>query len=86
MSSLFDLPFEDEPDATADRKAEPEVHDRPPTGSDVLTDHPHRQRVDRGHQRPARNRMRTSGLRAKFLCRLWNTGHLYFTLKDRAPS
>jgi hypothetical protein len=30
--------------------------------------------------------MRTSGLRAKFLCRLWNTGHLYFTLKDRAPS
>ncbi len=83
MSSLFDLPFEDEPAAPADGGADAAVHER--------ADH-----VE-GRVRTIRTVSElTAGIRdlleTAYLdvwvegevsnCRLWNTGHLYFTLKD----
>jgi exodeoxyribonuclease VII large subunit len=98
MSSLFDLPFEEEPEGPTNTVDEPAVHERPSTrsassGSTV------------SHVEPSRGSGRrdirtvselTAGVRdlleTAYMdvwvegeisnCRLWNTGHLYFTLKD----
>ena len=82
MSSLFDLPFE-EPDASAEAAApkEPEPEPEPVA--------PRARRVLTVSQLTAQIR---GLLEEQFVetwvegeisnCRLWNTGHLYFTLKD----
>jgi exodeoxyribonuclease VII large subunit len=82
MSDLFDLPFED------DAEPEPEPAPQPPAPS--LTSAPTR-RVYSVTELTVRVR---DLLEAEFFevwvegelsnCRVWNTGHLYFTLKDGA--
>jgi len=75
MSSLFDLPFE-EPEPSPADAATPAAHERTRTVLTVseLTSH-------------IRNILETAysevWVEAEISnCRLWNTGHLYFTLKD----
>jgi len=78
MSDLFDLPFEEEEEA----QSQPTVHSVPPGPS---------RRVFTVTELTVRVR---DLLEAEFVevwvegelsnCRLWNTGHLYFTLKDSA--
>src|SRR6185503_20738958 len=77
MSSLFDLPFDDEPEP---EKAEPEA---PParerrivfTVSDLTAN----------IRNVLENAYSDVWVEAEISnCRLWNTGHLYFTLKDPA--
>jgi exodeoxyribonuclease VII large subunit len=78
MSSLFDLPFEDEPD-TPDTDA-PVVRERPPVRTRVV-------RTVSELTAGIRDLLETSYMDVWVEgeisnCRLWNTGHLYFTLKD----
>ena len=76
MSSLFDLPFEDEPEPSATRAAEPAMRERARTIRTVseltagIRDLLETAYVDVWVEGEISN------------CRLWNTGHLYFTLKD----
>jgi exodeoxyribonuclease VII large subunit len=78
MSSPFDLPFEDDPEAPleADARDEPSVHERRRTIFTVseltagIRDLLETAYVDVWVEGEISN------------CRLWNTGHLYFTLKD----
>jgi exodeoxyribonuclease VII large subunit len=78
MSSPFDLPFEDEPDAppAAGARDEPSGHERRRTIFTVseltagIRDLLETAYVDVWVEGEISN------------CRLWNTGHLYFTLKD----
>src|SRR5689334_4138546 len=84
MSSLFDLPFEDsEPDRGPATEAGPVEQDPPRATAASL------RRVLSVSELSSRIRSR---LESDFMeiwvqgeisnCRLWNTGHLYFTLKD----
>jgi len=78
MSSLFDLPFEDQPEAAAKSEptARPSVHERRRTVFTVseltagIRDLLETAYIDVWVEGEISN------------CRLWNTGHLYFTLKD----
>src|SRR5437773_1263561 len=77
MSSLFDLPFEDEPEPPAKRAAAPEVRERSPRTVRTISE------LTAG----IRDLLETAYLDVWVEgeisnCRLWNTGHLYFTLKD----
>jgi exodeoxyribonuclease VII large subunit len=75
MSSLFDLPFE-EPEPTASEAAAPAARERPRTVLTVseLTSHI-RDILESAYS--------AVWVEAEISnCRLWNTGHLYFTLKD----
>ncbi|HEV3217101.1 MAG TPA: exodeoxyribonuclease VII large subunit [Vicinamibacterales bacterium] len=78
MSSPFDLPFEDEPGASSNAGAtdEPSVHERRRaifTVSELTAG-------IRDLLETAYVDVRVEGEISN--CRLWNTGHLYFTLKD----
>src|SRR6202022_167561 len=78
MSSLFDLPFEDQPEAAAkgEPTAKPSAHERRRTVFTVseltagIRDLLETAYIDVWVEGEISN------------CRLWNTGHLYFTLKD----
>src|SRR5712692_2892570 len=78
MNSLFDLPFEDEPEtlAATDPRGETSVHERRRTILTVseltagIRDLLETAYIDVWVEGEISN------------CRLWNTGHLYFTLKD----
>src|SRR3954452_10465459 len=87
MSDLFDLPFEEEDDAgpvAPAAEAAPLPSTQPPRGTPV-------RRVFSVTELTVRVR---DLLEAEFAevwvegelsnCRVWNTGHLYFTLKDGA--
>jgi exodeoxyribonuclease VII large subunit len=94
MSDLFDLPFEDDEDVdrqepTADRPDRPLATDPRPAATD------HRPLMTRRVHTVTELTLRVRDhLEAEFFevwvegelsnCRLWNTGHLYFTLKDSA--
>src|SRR5205809_3804472 len=98
MTSLFDLPFEDEPDAPAKRAVEPEVRER--LTFPESQGRPEPRRGTSSGEAPRRTVRTVSELTAGIRdlletayldvwvegeisnCRLWNTGHLYFTLKD----
>src|SRR5580765_7247516 len=76
MSSLFDLPFEDEPDTPA-----PAVRERASTTPARSV------RTVSELTAGIRDLLETSYMDVWVEgeisnCRLWNTGHLYFTLKD----
>src|SRR3989442_1630270 len=78
MSSLFDLPFEDEPEASArhDATAEPSVHERRRTIYTVSE-------LTAGIRHLLETAYVDVWVEGEISnCRLWNTGHLYFTLKD----
>src|SRR5437588_2121445 len=78
MSSLFDLPFEDEPEASArhDAAAEPSVHERRRTIYTVSE-------LTAGIRHLLETAYVDVWVEGEISnCRLWNTGHLYFTLKD----
>jgi exodeoxyribonuclease VII large subunit len=81
MSDLFDLPFEEDdapeavPEAPPTRKAQPESVRRPLTVSELtarLRDTIEKQFYEVWVEGELSN------------CKIWNTGHLYFTLKDGA--
>src|SRR5947208_777832 len=78
MSSLFDLPFEDEPD-TPDTDA-PVVRERPPAPTRVVRTVSELTAGIRHLLETAYVDVWVEGEISN--CRLWNTGHLYFTLKD----
>src|SRR5581483_414601 len=100
MSDLFDLPFDDddervdEPPATVERAAPARADTRAP----VLGPTPQARDATGGRTRPFTVTELTVRVRdlleAEFVevwvegelsnCRAWNTGHLYFTLKDAA--
>src|SRR5262249_14893429 len=82
MSSLFDLPFEDEPEEELQAPAQS-------AAPDTLT--PPRRTVYTVSELTAGIRELMETAYADVFvegeisnCRLWNTGHLYFTLKDPA--
>jgi len=97
MSDLFDLPFEDEDAGVFDDPQPapaqtPQPHDNPaPAPGTARSDATERRTVFSVTQLTVRVR---DLLETEFLeiwvegelsnCRLWNTGHLYFTLKDSA--
>ena len=80
MGSLFDLPFEDEPESAAAEPArDPDVRSAPEHVRTVYTVSELTSRI--------RDVLETTysdvWVEAEISnCRLWNTGHLYFTLKD----
>jgi exodeoxyribonuclease VII large subunit len=83
MSSLFDLPFEDEPAATGNSAAEPSTRSASSgsTGSGQII------RTVSELTAGIRDLLETAYMDVWVEgeisnCRLWNTGHLYFTLKD----
>ena len=87
--SLFDLPFE-EPDETLEEEEGARARRQPPAPrADGVTDAEHRRRVFSVSELTAQVR---TLLEERFFeiwvegelsnCRVWNTGHLYFTLKD----
>jgi exodeoxyribonuclease VII large subunit len=78
MSDLFDLPFEEEPD---EGSGEPPQPGAPPGARVVLTVTELTVRV-RDLLESQLFEVWVEGELSN--CRLWNTGHLYFTLKDRS--
>ena len=73
MAELFSQPFEDdEPTPTRGRVD-------PPAERRIQS----RQRADRRHSRPLENGFGDIWVEGEISnCRVWNTGHVYFTLKD----
>src|SRR5215210_8046498 len=84
MSSLFDLPFDEpEPAAEAQPAKELEVRERQPTtttGRRVVYSVSDITAGIRGLLETEYSDVWVEGEISN--CRLWNTGHLYFTLKD----
>ena len=81
MSSLFDLPFDD-PEATPKPANEPEVRERaePVEARRVVFSVSDLTAGIRGLLETEYSEVWVEGEISN--CRLWNTGHLYFTLKD----
>ncbi len=81
MSSLFDLPFDD-PEATSKPANEPEVRERaePVQARRVVFSVSDLTAGIRGLLESEYSDVWVEGEISN--CRLWNTGHLYFTLKD----
>jgi len=79
MSSLFDLPFEDEPDPPVTR-ASAEVRERPQAAPRTVRTVSELTAGIRDLLETAYVDVWVEGEISN--CRLWNTGHLYFTLKD----
>ena len=86
MSALFDLPFDDDPAPAPARRTEPPHSEtpRPETARDL-----DRRRVFTVSELTGRIRLMLEGAFVEVWvegelsnCRIWNTGHLYFTLKD----
>jgi exodeoxyribonuclease VII large subunit len=85
MSSLFDLPFEEEPTPAEEPQGRSEV----PVPEPIPQPTPAARRILTVSQVTARIRML---LEREFFevwvegelsnCKVWNTGHMYFTLKD----
>src|SRR5438552_2160557 len=74
MSSLFDLPFEDEPPQP--ETAPPAAHERRPIIRTVSE-------LTAGIRELLETAYMDVWVEGEISnCRLWNTGHLYFTLKD----
>src|ERR1700736_5875505 len=98
MTDLFDLPFEEEDDSRESVVAGPEAAARPPTRDQRPTTNgqqpaatPPARRVFSVTELTVRVRdLLEAELSEVWVegelsgCRLWNTGHLYFTLKDGA--
>jgi len=80
MSDLFDLPFEEDKPATEEKPASPSV-ERRATGRRVLTVTELTVRV-RDLLEQEFYEVWVEGELSN--CKIWNTGHLYFTLKDDA--
>ena len=77
MSSLFDLPFEEEPGTPVKRAAEPEVRERAPRTVRTVSE------LTAGIRDLLETAYMDVWVEGEISnCRLWNTGHLYFTLKD----
>lgn len=84
MSVPYDLPF-DEPPPAGNAAGEPAVHDRRPPGLSTSSSRPVVSVSDltariRDLLESAYSEVWVEGEISN--CRLWNTGHLYFTLKD----
>src|SRR3954449_3420229 len=82
MTSLFDLPFEDEPEEPEAPSTPAVRSQRPPASSARRTIHTVTE-LTAG----IRDLLETAYIDVWVEgeisnCRLWNTGHLYFTLKD----
>src|ERR1700693_3203638 len=76
MSSPFDLPFDDEPGSPGTGGAAPSVHERQHTVHTVSE-------LTAGIRDLLETAYADVWVEGEISnCRLWNTGHLYFTLKD----
>jgi len=80
MSSLFDLPFEDEPEPPVTRAASAEVRERGQAAPRTVRTVSELTAGIRDLLETAYVDVWVEGEISN--CRLWNTGHLYFTLKD----